>query len=162
MTEILVRPDAAPQKVIRSADSVTVLIGSTAPAGPPGSPGPTGAAGGTIVLIAAGTLSGHRAVVMQEDGTAAYADKGTLAHATAAVGVTLGAALAAADVDVVTTGRIDEPSWSWTAAHPVFIGAGGLLTQTAPTSPALFSRVIGWAISPTAIWVDPQASIVLT
>ncbi len=133
----------------------TIDLGKPGPQGPPGP-----AATPSEIFTAAETLSGHRAVVIQTDGVA-YADNTDAAQATSMFGVTTSAALVGTDVTVIVGGTIREPTWSWTPAIPVFVGTSGTLTQTPPTAPA-FQRIIGYATSPTTLFVSVEPAIILT
>ncbi|MFN0028416.1 MAG: hypothetical protein ACKV2O_14740 [Acidimicrobiales bacterium] len=125
--------------------------------GPQGPPGPAGAS--TFTAMAAVTVSGHRCVAWRADGQVEYASNTTPAHAWAAVGITTGAAIAGDLATVHGFGRLDEGSWSWTPLTLIYLGVGGLLTQTPPVAPA-FVRVLGHAITPTSMWVSPRQPII--
>lgn len=164
----------APGTVVRVVPPDIPVIKTTPPltdsnlvvpvSGPPGPPGPPGEIAGQIRLeaVAGQALSGHRIVTPRPDGLLAYASNLDLDHLHAPLWLTLGAALLGAPVDVLTYGLITESSWSWTPG-PLFLGAGGFITQTPPTSPgALFIVQIGTATGPTSAWVDRRSSIRLT
>lgn len=130
----------------------------------PGIPGPPGApGGGTITGTAAAALSGHRAVYRRADGLIDYADAANLAHISTAIGITTGAAASGSPVTVMMLGEMTEGSWSWTAPGLIFLGTNGLLTQAVPSAPGSeFLAVLGYAVSPTRMYVDRQPSIHLT
>ena len=52
-----------------------------------------------------------------------------------------------------------EPSWAWTPNQPIFVGMGGVPTQTAPSTG--FHAPIGVAVSPTAMVVQIKTPVVL-
>lgn len=150
----------AQRQIIRTAAERVVVH---AP-GIQGPAGPSSGADGIVqqVVTAATNLSGHRVVTPLPDGTVTYADNLTAGHITAPLWVTTGAALAGAQVAVVTYGPLVEPSWAWTPG-PLYLGANGALTQTPPVTPgALFLAQIGTATTGTAVFVDRYPSIVLT
>lgn len=134
----------------------------------PGPPGPPGGGGGAsdhieITGIAAQALSGHRAVYRRPDGLIDYADAGTAAHISVQIGVTNGAAASGAAVTVTMLGEIFEGSWTWTTPGLIFLGANGALTQVVPAAPGSdFLAVLGYAVSPTRMYVVRQPSIDLT
>jgi hypothetical protein len=135
-----------------------VAVPVPGPAGPPGS-GEGGAA--VVVTGTAGTaLSGHRAVVRNTSGAWVYADNQTAGHIGLPIGITTGAAASGDPVSVVMVGELTEPSWSWTPG-PIFLGAAGALTQSVPTSPALFVAQIAAATSGTTVFVDRSPSIAI-
>lgn len=127
-----------------------------------GPPGPVGSPDSIIETgVAAATLSGHRAVTRNADGTIGYASNDNAAYVAAPIWITTGAAVSGATVTAVAYGLITEPTWSWTPG-PVYLGAAGVLTQTVPTSPgAVFLAQIGYAPTPTSIFVDRYPSIKL-
>lgn len=136
-------------------EGTAVAVPVPGPAGPPG-----GGGSSVIVTGTAGVaLSGHRAVVRQPDGSFVYADNTNPAHLALPIGITNGAAAAGDPVQVVMVGELTEPSWSWTPG-PVFLGAGGALTQTVPS--AGFLAQLAAATAATAIYVDRSPSVALT
>lgn len=133
-------------------------------AGPRGPQGAVGASGNTsFTKTAAQALGGHRVVRLISAAAVDYADNATLAHGDDVLGVTTGAASLGADVTVVRTGEITEPSWNWTALEPLFLGRNGLLTQTAPSLAAgdVFSLQVGVALSATTALIDIDSAIYL-
>lgn len=129
-----------------------------------GVPGPPGTGGGGSTLVSSGTaavpLSGHRAVYRRPDGLITYASSDNPACMNESIWVTLGAAAAGDDVFAVSFGEMTEPSWNWTPGVPIFLGLGGLLTQTAPTTPVHdFLIVLGYAPIPTKMFVNRQPAI---
>lgn len=125
--------------------------------GPAGLRGPQGPAGPTaedISRVALGSISGHRMVMLDALERASYADASTLEHASRVVGVTIAAAAGGASVTIRTRGELDEPSFSFTAGLPLFLGSAGVLTQTPPSSG--FVLIVGFAITATKIFVAIQ------
>lgn len=128
--------------------------------GPQGEPGPPGQAGENFLTYPAGAnIGGHRAVVLNSNEEAIYADYSNLDHAFKVLGITTGAASAGADATIQPFGEIAEPSWNWALDQPVYLGANGQLTQTPPSSG--FLLVVGFPISPTKLYVEIGESIFL-
>lgn len=144
--------------------TVPTIVAVAAP-GPQGPVGPQGLAGpagsGTATFTAGITVSGHRMVIRQADGTVTYADWTTVGSAP--LWMTLGAASSGATVTAQFSGVVDEPSWTWTPG-PLYLGATGLITQTVPTASAgaVFLTQIGFATSPTSVVLDRCPSIRLS
>lgn len=124
-----------------------------------GPPGPSRLANTVVHFPAASALSGHRAVVLNDLGQAIYADHRTLAHAGKILGVTLNAAAAGELIAIQTYGRLSEASWTWTLDAPVFVGADGLLTQSAPNTG--FVVTVGFPLSATELFIDISMPIEL-
>jgi hypothetical protein len=119
--------------------------------------------GATVQLVGqsvvAGTaLSGHRAIALV-GGVAVYADCTVADHAYLTIGVSKDAVLMGANLFVFNRQLIEEPVWNWTPGQPVFLGQGGLLSQSAPVSPSLFILEVGIAISAHRLGVDIQRPI---
>ncbi|MEQ1709441.1 MAG: hypothetical protein ABL864_14030 [Terricaulis sp.] len=160
MTEqinIVERPSAQSIDIIERPSTTTIAI--TMP--PSGAMGPTGYSSAIFTAEAEEALSGHRCVAWTATGTVEYADNATAGHAWATVGITTGAASAGASATVQASGEMIEGSWSWIPLGLIYLGTGGLLTQTAPAGPA-FLRVLGHAIDATSMWIDPQQPIIQT
>ncbi|MGW5147536.1 hypothetical protein [Rhodococcus koreensis] len=127
--------------------------------GPDGPPG-TGSAVNQVLVTgeAAEPLSGHRAVTRRPDGLFEYASNTRSEHLHTPIWVTTGAAAVGAHVTAVAFGELLEPTWAWVPG-PVYLGADGALTQTAPEAPAVFLAQIGSATDPDRIFVDRSPSI---
>lgn len=128
-----------------------------------GAQGPAGVDGSVLAAqltkTAGASLSGHRAVVLNNDGEAIYADSSTISHRDKVLGITTGAASAAAPVTIQTYGELVEPSWAWTLDEPVFLGLTGLLTQTVPVSG--FVQRIGFPLTATSLFIDVDDAVTL-
>lgn len=110
-------------------------------------------------VIAGEALGGHRAVVLDASGHAFYASSSNAAHAGRLAGITTGAAEVGSAVVLVSAGLLVEPSWSWTPGQPVFLGTGGMLTQTQPLEG--FVQIIGMPSSPTSLFIHIRELIAL-
>lgn len=121
--------------------------------------GATGPRGDTLTVTAGATLGGHRAVILNAANQAIYADSSTLAHAGRVVGLTLDAATSGDPVTIQLSGALTEPAWSWDSGQPVYVGAGGALTQFHPV--AGFSQIIGFPTSGTSLFIALQPPVIL-
>lgn len=124
-----------------------------------GEPGEDGISGEAILrqAVAGAALGGHRAVYV-EAGVANYASADDANSAALCVGITRAAVVLGGAALIITAGLITEPSWTWTPG-PVYLGIGGLLTQTAPTSGSLVR--IGIATSPIELEVRVEPPLQL-
>lgn len=119
-----------------------------------------GDGGSASPSIASGSVSGHKVVVFSDVNTVVYADNQTLAHSQIVIGVTRGAALNGDEIFIAKNGDgITEGSWNWTAGSVIYLGANGALTQTPPVAPAVFSLIVGYAISATTMYVQIREPI---
>lgn len=166
---VVVAAAASPLVVVPPAQVVVVAV-AAAPLlvvplgyglqGPPGPPGLNGSSASApyITFSADGPLGGNRAVRLVA-GLARYASSSALADAGLVLGITQGAAVSGAPVQIQTSGLMTEPSWTWTADQPVFCGTNGTLTQTAPT--AGFDLILGIALSAIQIHIGARMPIAL-
>lgn len=130
--------------------------------GPPGPPGLIGPSGGSALSVTAGQdIGGHRLVLLNAQGDAIYADARQLSHAEVVVGLTVFAAVQGHSIDIVRVGIVEEPSWSWVADQPVYLGLDGVPTQTLPPG-ALFGLVVGFPIAPTRLFMSIKPPIVFS
>lgn len=167
LVDLLVDPPDGPQAII-IGDSIAAIglhdVDPAAHADIRALIASSSAGGGAVRLAeartASGSLSGHRVVTPGPDGRVGYASNTAAEHVNAPLWLTLSAALAETQVTVLMAGEATEPSWSWSPG-PVYLGAGGALTQTPPGAGAVFSAQIGAATSPTTVHIDRQPSIVL-
>ncbi|MEO6361289.1 MAG: hypothetical protein ABIO43_12080 [Sphingomicrobium sp.] len=104
-----------------------------------------------LVLEAAEAIGGHRVCYVGSDDLARLADPSTAA-ALRPAGVSLGAAMAGASVQIQGGGMIRELGWSW-APGPVYLAAGGTLSQTPPMSGAIYQ--VGVSAGPQRMRIIP-------
>jgi hypothetical protein len=74
-------------------------------------------------------------------------------------GLTLTATAGVGDVTVQRGGPVDDGAWSWASPGRVYLGASGTLTQT-PAADG-YDVLVGYAVSPTRIYLDIQDPIFL-
>lgn len=142
--------------VIVEEDRIEVVsVGTQGPPGPPGLPGPSG--GASVQVLAAAAVGGLRAVVFTAAG-AVHASNDNLAHVGLVSGISINAASSGGAVNVQSAGFVDELSWSW-APGDIWLGVDGALTQLYPAG-ALFSQRLGYAVSPTRVWIDLDQPII--
>ena len=157
-TDVLVEREV--DVVLEKSEPEEIII-TEAEQGPPGPIGPIGPAGGTmLVTVGATPLSGHTAVALDSGGLLVYADCTNPAHIGAVQGV-IANAYSPGDLAVVQTDfGLVHAGWSFSPG-PVFVGASGALVQALPAG-AVFSQVIGYALTPTLVRVDVQPPIAIT
>lgn len=110
--------------------------------------------------IAAENLSPRRIVVLTAPGAVAYASNTVAPHADMIFGMTKGSAIMGDQVQISRKGEeISEPSWAWIPGQILFLGTNGVLIQSEPVSPALFSLIVGFATSPTTILLDVREPV---
>lgn len=151
--------------VVSQEAIVTVVdVGFQGPAGRTGEQGIPGPAGGTAyTLMSDVPLGGHRAIIPEVVGMdtfARYASNLDLTHANKVIGITVAASAADTPASIVRSGEVTEPSWNWTMNMPVYLGDNGLLTQTPPEAPALFSLIVGFPITATKLFVSIREPII--
>jgi hypothetical protein len=117
----------------------------------------------SFTKIAGQTLSGHRVVTSNPDGTVGYASSQTLAHSIAPLWLTIAAANGGDQVELVAYGLVAEPSWSWTVGAPIFLSPNGVLTQTPPSLAAgdVFVLQVASPDTPTDVFFAPRTPIEL-
>lgn len=145
--------DSVLQEVVESVEILAVA--EQGPQGIQGVPGPAG--GATLIPVGATPLSGHSAVALGADGALQPADCTLSTHRGAVLGVVANAYSAGADAVVSNNIPLEHAGWAW-ALGPVFVGAGGVLTQALPVG-ALFSQIVGQAVSATRVLIDVQPPI---
>ena len=155
---VLVTPPATHTAVVVAEKPRHVIVTR----GIPGPPGPIGPSGGSALSVTAGQdIGGHRLVLLNAQGDAIYADARQLSHAEVVVGLTVFAAVQGQSIDIVRAGIVEEPSWSWVADQPVYLGLDGVPTQTLPPG-ALFGLVVGFPIAPTRLFMSIKPPIVFS
>lgn len=146
--------------VVQVVQGANVTVDNTDPQRPVVSASGGGSA--TVTALAGATLSGHRVVRPQSDGSMVYASNDQIADVTRSLFLTLGAASSGAPVTVQVIGQVAEPTWNWSDG-PIFLGANGVLTQTPPTlvGGAVFIEQVASSDGPTGLFWNPRTPIVL-
>jgi hypothetical protein len=116
--------------------------------------GSTSADNTTLLVTAASDIGGHICVVSNTSGLATPA---STTSKSPVVGITSGSVAHGAYATLITSGIFTEPSWTWVSDNPLFVGAGGVLTQTPPSTG--YMHVVGYAVSPTTMVVSIQQPI---
>lgn len=110
-----------------------------------------------VSAAASVSLSGHRAVVPQADGTLIYADPFSLAHFTRPLWLTRNAIMIGTVDDVLGEGEIVEASWTW-GPGAIYLDVNGTLSQTPPAG-AAFTVELGAASDATSMYFSPKMPI---
>lgn len=119
-----------------------------------------GSVGLAFQAVAGESIGGHRAVVISADGQAYYADRAQSNNMGRIGGITLNAAAPGDVLNVMQSGQVIEPSWSWTPFLPIFLDHAGGLTQVVPADGFLI--VLGSALNATSMFVNPNPPLVIT
>ena len=109
-------------------------------------------------LVAGVDLLAQKAVAINTIGKAVYADN-TLSQASLVLGITTEAVSAEASVNIQTGGRMYNAAWSLTPGDLVYVGTGGAVTATKPTSGYL--KKLGIATATNTIMIELGTSITL-
>jgi hypothetical protein len=155
--DVLVIEDHNEATVIEEVN-VTEVVAEGA-SGPKGEPGDVTLLNATISKLTAVAVGGHRVVVLDANEEAVYADNTDLTHADKILGVTTGAADQGEFVTIKTYGEMIEPSFAWVQDQAVYVGTNGIMTQTPPI--VGFSRIIGFPIAATKLFIDLSTPVTL-
>lgn len=129
--------------------------------GDQGDQGIPGAAGSNHSRYTADEIiSGNAIVAFNSSGNIVLADCSIMEHAHIA-GMSVFATVQYYPAEITSSGIVTHLGWTWTPGAFIYLGHNGALTETVP-SDALFTKVIGVALSPTIINIDIQPAIFLT
>lgn len=165
MTDVLVERETL--VLVESADG-GVLLEQAARAieivteglqGPPGPRGLPGFSGGSTPVRVAVSISGHSVVACNAVGELVPADCTVASHRGAVLGVVMQAYAPTEEAEVKTAFPLEHMGWTWTPG-PVYVGLAGQLAQVLPLG-ALFSQVVGVALSPTLVLIELQPPITI-
>ena len=146
------------REVVEAPELIVVTVGEQVPRGIDGAAGQDL----SITKTASEAMSAYRAVVSDGASGVLLANNTDLTHRNRVVGVTETAAALAAAVNVRRVGQLVFSSWNWVPNAPVFVGVGGVLTQTPPVSPAVFSQIVAVATSPTSIDIELRDPLLIS
>lgn len=136
--------------------------GATGPQGERGERGPAGASAGSTVLLSKwsrGPLSAGR--VVRLDGAAHCAPISALNVEDALTPISVvqyAVSEPDAEVQLIPYGEFEDDTYTFSPGGAVFVGPGGQLTQV-PSKDWAFVRVVGFALSATRVFVDPQMPV---
>jgi len=110
-------------------------------------------AGGTIAafdLVCIGTTTGE---VIEADASAAGTAR--------VIGIAPVAISDTATGTVLLQGFVRDSSWSWTPGSPLYLSeTAGAMTHTAPTTDGAFVQVVGVALSPVVVYINPSMDVI--
>jgi hypothetical protein len=107
-------------------------------------------------LVASTSLSALRCITTNSSGEAVYATPDTLANAVV-IGISTTAGNTGETITIKTSGQLSDASWSWTKGA-IYLGANGVLTQTAPSGGSIIVHVAK-AITATTLIIDIDTTI---
>ena len=108
--------------------------------------------------IASGALSAHKFVIATDVGIA-YADRTSLTHQDRILGMTVTSAAGSGDpIDIVTKGKVSDPSLSFTSGA-VYLDTAGGYTQVRPTSGLWV--IVGVAIDANTLDINIHLPVLL-
>jgi len=107
-------------------------------------------------LTAGMSISALRCITTNGSGEAVYATPDSLANAVV-IGISTTAGNTGETITIKTSGQLSDASWNWTKGA-IYLGANGVLTQTAPSGGAIVVHVAK-AITATTIIIDIDTTI---
>lgn len=137
--------------VSEEPDVVIIEVAEQGPAGPKGD--------SDTSFPTNSVINSHRAIITDNLGYAKHASSTDVTHAALIIGVSLNSVTDLSNVNVRSLGFMEDNSWNWTPAQPLFVGNIGQLTQTPPA--VGFSLIVATAITPTKIFINIKTPIIL-
>ena len=107
-------------------------------------------------LTAGMSISALRCITTNSSGEAVYATPDTLANAVV-IGISTTAGNTGETITIKTSGQLSDASWNWTKGA-IYLGANGVLTQTAPSGGSIIVHVAK-AITATTLIIDIDTTI---
>lgn len=157
MTEVTIHVTKPEVSINSNSISVTIndeqiqntIIGVPGPQGSPGE----GGGSSVITKVAGESLSALRAVYMDENDEAYYADNNDVDTVKKLIGITTTAASMGGNVTIRPFGQLTDASWSWNMAGntAIFLGSNGAIQQGPPAG-SITAR-LGFALKSDAIFV---------
>ncbi len=147
-----------PQTTVVQTSATSVTVVTVAEQGPAG---PAGPAGGSVAVqgyVATVTVSAYPAVAAIAGGIA-LGDSAQAALAGAIVGIATAGTAAGSSCPVQYAGELTYNGWTWVMGKPIFVGAGGVLTQTPPATG--FLQSVGTPTSATSLFINLQPAILI-
>lgn len=117
---------------------------------------------GTNLISAVGDIdiSGHSVIAINPTRGAVLASSDNWMHSHSTIGISLNASIAGAECLVLNFGPLEHSGWNLIPGQTVFLGLNGTMVQTIPST-ALYSKIIGIAVTSTSMVVNIQTPIFL-
>lgn len=129
----------------------TVTITPTGIQGPQGPKGDAGDTDQILTMNAGEDITSFKVVRRGSSGLGYKADSATLGHSSSVIGIATQGVTTGGSFNFIARGILTDSSLSFVDGD-IFVGADGVLTQTAPTSG--FALRMGHAIGTTSMFVD--------
>ena len=115
----------------------------------------------TAQMLAGGAISAFDLVCIHTT-TSEVVEADASAYATARViGIAPAAISDTATGTVLLHGFIRDDSWSWTAGSTLYLSeTAGAMTHTAPSTDGAFVLVVGVALSPDVVYINPSMDVI--
>jgi len=112
-------------------------------------------------MLAGGTISAFDLVCVHTV-TQEVVEADASAYATARViGIAPAAISDTATGTILLHGFIRDDSWAWTAGSTLYLSeTAGAMTHTAPTTDGAFVLVVGVALSPDDVYINPSMDVI--
>ncbi len=116
----------------------------------------TGTSATQVKKTASETISALKMVTATDLNTVELSDPSTF-DGSKTMGISITAGNVGEKIKVVTFGEVKDGTFSFALNAPLYLGSGGVITDTPPTSD--FSVMIGHALGSGAIFIDIQEPI---
>ena len=121
--------------------------------------GPPGTDVGILTPVTLGENVDATRVIAVVGGLGYLADKDTVAHTNAVIGISVASGLAGNAINVQTGDELTELAWSWDTTKVIWLANSGLFTQVYPTTG--FVQQIGKPITSNTMHIDIDRPMVL-
>ena len=117
--------------------------------------------GTTAQMLAGGAISAFDLVCVHTT-TSEVVEADASAYATARViGIAPAAISDTATGTILLHGFIRDDSWSWTTGSTLYLSeTAGAMTHTAPSTDGAFVQVVGVALSPDVVYINPSMDVI--
>lgn len=111
--------------------------------------------------LASAPISPYRGITLDVNGEGIYASSDNAAHMHRVIGISVESVPASTLFGIYNHEILFNASWSWSVGGPIYLGLQGILTQTPPVFPDVFSLRIGVALTPQIAEIEVQTPIKL-
>lgn len=116
----------------------------------------------SIPIPVTGSVTAYNAVTVNSSGQAAAPDITVIADGLGLAGVATSSGSTGTTVTIQCLGTVTNSAWTWTPGGAIWCGAGGVLTQTAPSAAGDWVGRVGTALSATTMLIELGELVELT
>ena len=115
----------------------------------------------TAQMLAGGAIAAFDLVCIHSTTQEVVEADASAAATSRVIGIAPAAISDTATGTVLLQGFVRDDTWTWTTGSPLYLSeTAGAMTHTAPTTSGAFVQVVGVALSPDVVYINPSIDVI--